>query len=139
MALTTDAAVLTDLANILGQASSASLVSRFSGIVADSVQAAYLDITTALSERGYTAAQIEAWDRGEEFNRDIALYWSLIKAKVSRDEYMTINKLDRREELKTITVTIGGEVVEPETTGLVGYGDLTFDESTSRFSPNMRW
>lgn len=71
-------------------------------------QSAFRDIRGALITRGFTAAQVDTWDRGEEFERDIGLYWVLIRGAGVQRLYSSedIAKLDRREELKTTLVEI---------------------------------
>lgn len=140
MAYTTAAAVKTELANMVGAASSASLVSRYDGIVATSVEWGYQEIISALRERGYTQAQIDAWDRREEFNLSMALFWALSRGVVKQAEYNSIKQLDRRKELETVAILIDGDLADPGAgAGMVGYGSLTFDEDTARFTPDTEF
>lgn len=70
-------------------------------------QSAYLDIRGALLARGFTAAQVDAWARGEEFEHDIGLFWALVRG--GRPAHITeemLAALDRRAELATVTVEI---------------------------------
>lgn len=76
-------------------------------IAAESATAAYNDIVSALSNRGYTAVEIDTWVRGAEFNRDIGLYWAFVKgAGLHSYDDKWIDKLDRREELESVYITI---------------------------------
>jgi hypothetical protein len=102
-------------------------------IVGDSLDEAYQEILTRLAARGFTPAQIASWDRRAAFERDIALWWCLVKGAGLHDfEDKFISKLDRRAELDTVTLTIDGEVEDPESEdAAVGFG--TLDDTNSTF------
>lgn len=76
---------------------------------------AYKDIRGALLARGFSAAQIDAWDRGQEFERDLGLYWALVRgAGLHQYQREFVDALDRREELKAVHVeTIAGAPQDP--------------------------
>jgi len=75
---------------------------------------AYQDIRGALFQRGYTAAQIDSWDRGAVFNRDIGLFWLLSRtANVNQWDMEFTEKFDRRLELANVAVTSGDLVLIP--------------------------
>lgn len=79
----------------------ASLGKQWDQIVADSNQSAFLDIRGILIMRGYTAQQVMGWDRGPEFQRDIGLFWCLVKgAGLHPYDDRFIKQLDRREEIR---------------------------------------
>ena len=46
--------------------------------IEDAATDAYREIVGKLMARGFTQAQIDAWDRGAEFQRDIGLFWNLV-------------------------------------------------------------
>lgn len=73
----------------------------------EAMRSAYLDIRGALVQRGFTAAQVLAWERGAEFQRDIGHYWALVRsgAAVPMDDRI-LERLDRRKELMTVVVEI---------------------------------
>lgn len=73
----------------------------------EAMRSAYLDIRGALIQRGFTAAQISLWERGAEFQRDIGLYWALVRSgsTVPMDDRI-LERLDRRKELMTVVVEI---------------------------------
>lgn len=74
--------------------------------------AAYSDIRTALFRRGYTLAQIDAWDDGATFQADQGLYWAIVRGGLAKDyDTKYVMLMDRRAELKTAPVTIGGVLV----------------------------
>lgn len=94
-------------------------------IVEAAAETAAGDILQALLARGYTAAQVEAWDFRKVYNRDIALFWALTHGGGLSPQHSDrdINKLDRRKELATVLLLIGGVPVAPGGTEGVGvYG-----------------
>lgn len=75
---------------------------------------AYHDIRGALFQRGYSAAQIDSWDRGAVFNRDIGIFWLLCRvANVNGWDFDFTKEFDRRLELATVAVTSGDLVLIP--------------------------
>jgi hypothetical protein len=106
--------------------------------IVDSIDAAYQDIVGALTERGYTSSQIAAWDRAEEYNRDLGLFWCLVKgAGLHGNDPTFINKLDRRKELESVAILIDGVMVTAAGVGEVGYGVL--DTIGDQFTKDMEW
>lgn len=93
---------------------------------------AYWTIIDSFIKRGYSKAQIDQWDRGEEFQADLATYFSLLWMGVLNPDATSQNilkEVDRRpelvqdEDMNDITLailTIGGELV----TGDVDYGQV---------------
>lgn len=95
----------------------------------------YNDLVSRLAGKGYTPAQMDAWDDRERFNRDQALFWLYVKgAGLGAYDDKEINKLDHRKELETATtIMIGGKAVAPgaETVddgASVGIGTMTEDD-----------
>ena len=120
----TDTELKARVASLMSVAPSG-LAAKWDMIVRDSNRAAYNEIVGVLSGRGYTAAQIAAWVRGEEFEADIGLYWALVKGGGLEGYSDTfINKLDRREELAEVDVVVDGVVVDPDSEGDIGFGDF---------------
>lgn len=114
-----DAQILTDVAAALKQASSAALVAKgawWPQAVVLPHLTAYNRIVSVLASRAYSARQIAAWDRGAEFERVFAVYWSLVENGVlSQAGAGFIEKYERFEkELDTVTVTANGIVTIPE-------------------------
>lgn len=92
-------------------------------IIADANAAAGNTIKGALLGRGYSPDQIRSWDRLQEFQTDIALFWALVNGGVTKDyDDRLITKLDRRAELATVDVTINGALVQPGGGAGVGGG-----------------
>lgn len=90
-------------------------------------ESAYLDVRGALLARGFTAAQADSWARGAEFERDIGLFWALVRGMgVANIGSEFIDRLDRRAELQTVMVEIAsGEPQEPAgTPPRIDYGVL---------------
>lgn len=93
-------------------------------IAQDANEAAFGEIVSALSSRGYTGAQISLWDRRQEFNKDLGLFWALTEGGVAKNfDDKFIEKLDRREELKEVFITSGSEPMYPESDD-VARGDI---------------
>jgi hypothetical protein len=88
-------------------------------IVKTSNKAAYDAIQGALRGRGYTAAQILTWDRREEFNKHIGLYWCLVNGGVTSPHGDPIDPGDE---------SVGGAV---------GYG--TLDTTDDRYTRDTEW
>ena len=116
------------------QKADASTLAVADSVFADSVNRAYLDIVSRLQARMYTQSQIEAWDRGAEYNLDIAMYWVFQSGGVPAnfsDQF--IKNFDRRNEMDkdSFRLVCGGVVVRPgqdlasDAAGTIGYGMLT--------------
>jgi hypothetical protein len=89
--------------------------------------AGYNEIVRRLSARGFTAAQIAAWDSGDEFERDLSLFWCLVKMATLRAnlDQTVFQALDRRAELKDVPVTNGNVALRPSGgIASVGRGDM---------------
>lgn len=134
MAFITAAALEDAVLVRLGKAATETPRSSLTAIVTDCVDEAYQEILTALASRGYTAAQIAAWDRGAEYNRKIGVCLFLTYDGVNHE--VDEQRLDRvckcREELLTIPIMVDGEIVEPESSSAaIGHGVV--DTATDTF------
>ncbi len=100
--------------------------------------AAYWTVVNALMIRGYTKAQIDQWDRGKEFEQDIALWFLLSNHKAASPgefDKGILGVLDRRGELATTLLTISGIYQDPAgTIGQTAHG--AFDTSADLFVPD---
>jgi hypothetical protein len=86
----------------------------------------YQEILGRLLNRGFTTAQIDAWDRRVEFSLDISTWFALRHIAQAEDSDLWPQKFDRREELDTVVVVSDGEVQEPEAGARrIGQGDLS--------------
>lgn len=117
------------LLNVLQIANEADLPEQYGEtIIEDSRRAANSEIYAALLGRGYSAAQIEDWDRGIEFERDLTLFWCLVKGGALSIEDARMRALDRRKELAEVAVTVGGELANAgDYEGVVNTGLLETD------------
>lgn len=106
---------------------SVTLAGHWDTILGRSHTSAYWDIVNALLKRGYSKTQIDQWDRGAEFEKDLACFWSLARAAgqnpdAFNEAYLAEGKLlDRRAELAEVVFTIGGVIVDPAGS----YGQVT--------------
>lgn len=134
MSFNTSAQITTKLADVQHVSEANLTTGATSTIIADSLNAAYQEIVSRLAYRGFSQSQIDAWDRGAEFERDIALFWCLVKlGGLENADDKFIERLDRRDEIDEAIITTGGTVVEPddEDGGPIGFGAL--DTSQSEF------
>lgn len=116
MAVVTTAQVTASLKGLLLKDSSGTLVSWWASIVADAVESAYADILTALVNRGYTQAQVDAWDALLAWSRRLAIYYALsMGAGLHSYDDKFIEKL--KPDLKfldTAQISIGGVQATPD-------------------------
>jgi hypothetical protein len=99
----TDAQIAIALANRLKQSPN-KMPTYWMEIVTSSHASAYQDIVGAFVARGFNATQINAWDRGIEFERDISLYYCLVAGGVL--EVYNGKELDRRRELLSVQIFV---------------------------------
>lgn len=107
------------------------------------LRAAHGDIVTVFARRGFTPAQINQWDRRQEFQQDIGLWWALRRvATVSQGQvnHEGLEAIDRRPELRgdeskniePMVLTIDGVAQDPEGTfGQPNWG--AFDTTDDMF------
>lgn len=108
----TDADLKASLASAV-HVDSSSLSPFWDDLVSKSNQAAYQDVVTGLMGRGFTFAQVNAWDRRVEFNEDIGIYWCLLRGGLTADYGEGWKNLDRRKELTSVFLTINGIMQNP--------------------------
>lgn len=117
--------VLQAVSDTLQQVGVGNLPAQWENIAAQCQTWAYNEILSALSGRGFTPAQIAAWDRGVEFELDLAIFRALSRggalANLNAD---FIKSFDRRSELKEVIYTTTGAIQDPQgTAGLPNVGD----------------
>lgn len=129
MAFTTDAAIKTDVAAALKLASSSDLPAWWDTVIPRAHTAAYQEIIGALLARGFTKTQADTWDRGEEFERHLSLYFAFTSPQGYGSFDLNAVKLwDRREELKSVLIYDAGTWITPgESPGTVGTGRIDAD------------
>lgn len=99
-------------------------------MITDAINRGYQDIVSKLQGRGYTAGQVAAWDRAYEFNLDLAMFWTAVQSMNLEADDLWVQKLDRRKELDSVAVMIGGNLVNPGTTGGGQVGFSAMDTSS---------
>lgn len=123
----TDAALKTAIALADAQASSSALPAHLAGAAASANVAAYNRIRSVLFNRGFTSAQIAAWDEREDWNTRVGVvlaFWSASKGDEDRGEPFRREYESLMEELQDAAIIIGGEMVNPTGAGTrVSYGD----------------
>ncbi len=109
VATLSDAVILSELADLL-QVKVSDLPARYANsIVPRAHIAGYQEVIGALITRGFTMAQVLAFDRLTELERDLSLYFALMQSGAyKRVDEKLLESLDRREELKTIILFIAG-------------------------------
>jgi hypothetical protein len=132
------------LMDALQKGPDATLEDLWASIITQSNWSAFWEIFGKLSSRGFTQAQILAWDRGAEFNRHIALFFCLSNAQAMAPEGYDktgINSYDRRPELLgdpsknigAVFVTNAGVIQDPGNAyGQVVAGPYEHGESIPR-------
>ena len=96
-------------------------------------------IRRKLVARGYTVAQVEAWDDLDEFAVQLSLYWSMARGMNQGANDVWVEKLKEAEEdLDTVTILIDGEEADPDGGGsTVGQGDL--DTTDDLVTQDIEW
>lgn len=105
------------LAAISDVMSSQVLAAKWAGIASRCADKAYADISNILEGRGYTSAQLDAWDDRVVYSRDQALFWAHVEGTIFTQNPDVATKLDRRKELaESFGLRINGVVVAPGAT-----------------------
>ena len=90
------------------------LAAKWASLVDDALGSATAEITGAMEARGFSPAQVDAWDRRREYSVALAKFWALTAGGGLANYSDTfIAKLDRRKELAGVPFTIGGKLVQP--------------------------
>lgn len=118
--------LLSAVASRLKVAGPGSLPDFWTDIVDQATNGSYQEIVGALLARGFSPAQIAAWDRGAEFQLSHGTYLALLNggALEALDPRM-LALLDKTAALKDVQVFTGGVWVNPQGAsgpGLVGTG-----------------
>lgn len=124
-----DATVLAKVKNLLKKTGSATIPAAISGNITGYNQKAFDEICGVLSGRGFSEANIAGWDRGTEFNLDLACWWAINDAGVTETfDPEELNKLDRRIELASCSIRVGNALVS-----------ITGVETTTEFGTNKSY
>ncbi len=131
----TDDQCLQSVADMLKTAK-ASLPAYWSSVVSEAHAGAYNEIVGRLLRRGFTLAQITAWDRGAEFERQLTLFWALTNGGgLNSYDDKFIKTFDRRKDLDDVQFSIANVFINPVASdgpGQVGIGSE--DTSNDLFS-----
>lgn len=124
MAFLTDEQLLNDLSDLLKK-EQGTLLPYWGNIVSAAHGWAYAFVVNTLAGRGFTLAQITAWDLGPHYERDLTLWKALVRGGgLEGYDDRFVKMLDVREELsKVSTLVIDGVFQQPEgAAGTVGVG-----------------
>lgn len=123
-----DADLKTAIATGDAQASSSANPTHLTNAAASANVTAYNRIRSVLFNRGFTAAQIAAWDEGADWNTRVGVvlaFWAVSKGDEDRGEPFRREYESLMEELEKTAIIIGGEIVNPTGAGTrVSYGDF---------------
>jgi hypothetical protein len=121
-----DATILQLVSDRLQAAGVANLPTWWASTVLTCHQWAYNEIVAALAARGFSAAQIAAFDRGKDVEIDLSIFRSLSAGgSLANYDDKFIRSFDRRGELKEMAVLNGGAWQYPtESQGTVGSGTM---------------
>lgn len=134
----TDAALLNDLADTL-QKPEGGLAVYWTNILSQSHSWAYGIILQSLIAKGYTVAQIAAWDYGADWERNLTLWASLRRgAALQPVDDRLLGTLDVRKDLSELQgLIIGGVYQYPAgDPGTVGIGDADNSQDIFVLSPS---
>lgn len=138
------------LKSVTGKDKGAGLNTKWQECIDAALNFGYGEIVTAFASRGFTKAQIDQWDRGAEFQRDLGLFHLLREGKAvdpSTYDPEAIRDLDRRKDLLLLGLTIDGvwqdpasDVGQARTGSFDTSGDMFVEdiEDTRRGQPT-RW
>jgi hypothetical protein len=96
-------------------------------------------ITDAILMRGYSVAQLTAWDSLHSFHLDLSAFAALTRGGILAPGFPVdrIDRLDRRSELSKTVILAGGEVVIPSGPfGVARTRPHSEDQDLVRLDPN---
>ncbi len=127
----TDANILQSVADLLKQPvanlpTQLGTLASPGNVITEAHAAAYNEVVGRLLRRGFTLAQITAWDQGIFYERMISLYFVLINtAGTMGYDDRWVKQYDRRADLDTVLVSSANVVEDPAgTAGTVGVGTM---------------
>ena len=126
----TDAQATTEVEAVLKQPNGYT-ATFWAQIILRANQRAYVTIVNALKSRGFTLTQIDGWDYGDGFQRDLCCFFAgcaggAVDPATFNKELLDV--FDRRTELETVPIIVDGEEVEPPNTSFsTGAMDTTTD------------
>lgn len=137
MAYTTDTDIRDSVAGALGLGTGSSLPTHWTARLITIANArGYYTLRSVMLGRGYSSAQIDAWERATDWNDRLGVLYAFLEARKSGAQIggnLDQELKDALAELKGDSVVVGGVVVEPAgvAPGVIGFGeDVT---ATDRF------
>jgi len=131
MSFLSDATLKTELAAVLKQAEG-SLPALWTPIIARANAAAYGEIVRRFAARGFSLGQIAQCDHGAEYQLHLGLWWALVHgAGLSDASDRWIVRFDRRAELDTAPLLIGGVPAVPTGVPEIAHGSLAAEPRAS--------
>lgn len=128
----TDAELKTAIATADAQASSSANPAHLTNAAAAANTAAYNRIRSVLFNRGFTAAQIAAWDERVDWNTRVGVvlaFWNVSKGDEDRGEPFRREYESLMEELKDLMLVVDGVPVNPAGSGTrVSYGSFDTED-----------
>lgn len=119
-----------------GMTGPAALPPHFASVISRSNRMAYNALRSCLLNRGFTAAQIDAWTDREDWNERLGVCqacWAVSKSAEDRGEAFRREWKELLEELAALTIVIDGEAINPTGAGTrisSGSYDTTDDRHT---------
>ena len=93
-----------------------SLITAYTRQATTAINNAYSDIRRRMVEKGYSDAQLDAWDDNARFNSDLALFWLLKEAAgLGGYDQEQVQAFDHRKELASpgFVIFINGAPTQP--------------------------
>ncbi len=141
MSFITDAQLLQAVSDRLHQSGPGALPAWWSNVVTEANAGAYQTILGALLERGFSLAQVSAWDRGAEFQKAQGLWLAFSNGGcLDAIDLKELAMLNREKELCSVQVFAAGvwqRPQDPQGQGTVGSGPQ--DEPSDVFTLDTRW
>jgi hypothetical protein len=139
MSFLTDLQISQSVADLL-KVTLANLPAYAANVVTEAHAAAFAEIQGRLLNRGYTLAQITSWDQGAFYERQISLYFIMVNVAGTGDySDLWVKQYDRRKDLDTVLISIGGIFVQPVEgqPGTCSIGtESTATDATAWLNPN---
>ncbi len=135
MSYISDAQFLQDLTDTLKKGN-ITLTTSWANLAPQAHSRGYSKLVSTLLGRGFLAAQITAWDDGAVYERDLSLYFALVRGGVlDAFDAKFIELLDVRKEICALTAIPIGGVWQPPG-GTAGQAEVgAIDTSTDLFGP----
>lgn len=139
MAITSEE-LKTSVAAYVLKGESDELIDAWDVIIPDALETAYQELLAILVNRGYTKAQVDAWDGLNAYWRRLATYYAITLGSglVQNYDDKWVEKLKPDLKfLETAQISIGGVQATPddEADGMVLQGDL--DTEDDRYTKDM--